>query len=213
MKLLGGGATAQPGASQTNVTDILRATDPDPVGTANKLGNLPSTAPGSLSPFATGFFNPENRATSLTPGARLASQGSNAMNQWASLGGVSGVDPNKLAALQKAKIAAGMSAPPRTNYGEVQQPEVTPSAPPPHVGSWLGSPATGWQLVGPKDATSGGGNLLGTIPPGSTPAAPPNWEEPQPPTKAVGKGRKPRNPFGAPGFGFGVGVGHRAFSY
>lgn len=41
----------------------------------------------------------------LTPEARLASQGNNATNQWAQLGGVEGVDPQKLHEMNQAAMA------------------------------------------------------------------------------------------------------------
>lgn len=162
-------APRQAAAPQGNsIQDIVRATDPDPVGTANKLSNLPSSAPGSLSPFATGFFNPENSAASMSPEARLASQGRSATNQWAALGANSAIDPAKLQQLNQAKVAAGMNsgAPPRNDFGPVQGPDVTVSDWNPQVGSWMGSPATGWELVGPAQPGQGGGNILGSIPMG-----------------------------------------------
>lgn len=161
--LLSGGSARQPQQPQTNILDILRATDPDPVGTNNRLAGLPSYAPGSQSPFATGFFNPENRATSLTPEARLASQGNNAMNQWAQLGGVSGVDPSALATMNAAK-ARPHATPPRTDFGPVPAPPIPPEPATPQVGSWMGGPQTGWELIGPKGPGSGGGFLLDSVP-------------------------------------------------
>lgn len=211
--ILGGGQRqAAPQGGQPNVLDILRATDTDPVGTANKLSGLPSYAPGSQSPFNTGFFSP-----SLTPEARIASQGNSAINQWAQLGGVQGVDAGKVQGLTQQKNQAGAamagSVPPRTDYGEVQQPIPIPVAPPQHVGSWLPAPGGGWELLGPTGPNSGGGNVLSTLPPGSTPAAPPIQEQPLPAAQPVGRGRKPRNPFGQGNFGFSAGGGRGAFGY
>lgn len=213
-RLLGGGGMQQPQPQQGGgILDILRATDPDPVGTANKLSQLPSTAPGSQNPFMSGFFNPENQAASMSPEARLASQGASATNQWAALGGMPGVvDPKVMNPFMQAKQTAGMAAPPRTDYGEVVGPTPIPVAPPPQVGSWMGNVNSGWELLGPSAPGEGGGNVLGMIPPGSTPAAPPIREEVAPPY-AVGKGRKPRNPFGQGNFGFGAGGRRPAFGY
>lgn len=45
--------------------------DKDPVGRYNNRSNLPSNAPGSLSPFATGFFKPKS-GSSANAGAAAA---------------------------------------------------------------------------------------------------------------------------------------------
>lgn len=213
MQLLQGqGQRQQPQVQQPNALDILQATDPDPVGTANKLSSLPSTSPGSQNPFATGFFNSENSAASMSPEARLASQGNSAMSQWAQLGGMPGVDGSKIKGMLGAKAAVAGGAPPRTDVGEIRGPEAIPVAPPPQVGSWMGSPASGWQLLGPTEPGSGGGNILNSLPPGTTPAST-LTEAPMPLVQPIGKGRKPRNPFGGGNFGFGAGGGKPAFGY
>lgn len=167
-QMLGGGAQ-QPQQQQPNVLDILQATDPDPVGTANKLSGLPSYAPGSQSPFNTGFFGP-----SATPEARLASQGSSAQNVWSQLGGMQGVNGQAVADLTGARnqMAASNGAPPRTDVGEVMQPTPIPVAPAPQVGSWMGDVNSGWNLIGPARAGEGGGSLLGSVPSPKTPTMP-----------------------------------------
>lgn len=53
----------------------------DPVAEYNRRSSLPSNAPGSLSPFATGFFGP-GLAEQLTPEQLARSQGATATNQW-----------------------------------------------------------------------------------------------------------------------------------
>lgn len=53
--------------------------------------------PGPSNPFSNGFFN--FGAAQMSPEARMATQGGSAMNQWAQLGGVDGVDPGKLQGL------------------------------------------------------------------------------------------------------------------
>lgn len=162
-----GGGTGSPTPAPAapagfDILGLLKATDPDPVGTANRLSGLPSTAPGSQSPFTTGFFNPENSAASLTPEARLASQGNNAMNQWAQLGGMTGVDPTALAKMNAGAAAVPNAGPPMSGFGAIEPPPVQPTLP--GVGSWLGNPTTGFDLVGPKNPTEGGGFILDSIP-------------------------------------------------
>jgi hypothetical protein len=168
----GGGAAPQPTATP-NILDIIKATEPDPVAAANRAASMPSYMPGSQSPFATGFFNPENRASSMSPEARLASQGNNAVNQWAQLGGNPGVDPFELARLTEAKknVALQSGAPPRTGFGEIPQPEVAPVAAP-QVGSWIPQGGNIFSLIGPKRAGEGGGQVLGQATGGAATAAP-----------------------------------------
>ena len=73
------------------------------------MGGAPVVA--DPSPFDTGFF--KSSAAQLTPEARLASQGNNAMNQWAQLGQVDGVDPQKLRGLN---AQTGFGAPAMPDY-------------------------------------------------------------------------------------------------
>jgi hypothetical protein len=44
-------------APGNNIASLVTALRNDPVGDYNRLSSLPSSAPGSLSPFNTGFFN------------------------------------------------------------------------------------------------------------------------------------------------------------
>jgi hypothetical protein len=93
--------TAPASGGQTDLAGLLQqlTINRDPVGYFNKMSQLPSYIPGSLSPFNTGFFtNPP-----LTPEGRLASQGGSAMTQWGLRGGVQGIDPEVLAQLMKPK--------------------------------------------------------------------------------------------------------------
>lgn len=71
----------------------------DPVGYANKVTSMPSYAPGSQSPFNTGFF--QTGASVMTPAARLASEGRSATAQWGLRGGVQGIDPKALRDLMR----------------------------------------------------------------------------------------------------------------
>lgn len=152
----------QPQGGGFDIASLLKATEPDPVGRGNRLSGLPSYAPGSESPFNTGFFNPENSAASLSPAARAASQGNNAMNQWASLG-FGAIPQGQMQSANAAMAAVPNAGPPMSGFGAIEPPPMAPAGP--QVGSWLGGPATGWELVGPKNPGEGGGSLLGMVPP------------------------------------------------
>lgn len=74
---LGGGAVGGAGAGAPagpNIAGLLKQLqeDKDPVGRYDNRSNLPSNAPGSLSPFATGFFKPKSVAPSANSGAAAA---------------------------------------------------------------------------------------------------------------------------------------------
>lgn len=96
-----GAAATNASAPQIPWHDIISAViNPsalrDPQGYANKVTQLPSYAPGSQSPFNTGFFN-----NTLKPEAALASQGLSATAQWGLRGGVAGIDPHLLRSLMR----------------------------------------------------------------------------------------------------------------
>lgn len=70
----------------------------------------PSTGRSSGNAFDSGFF--KSGASQLTPEALLASQGNNAMNQWAQRGGVQGVNSTELARMNQVRQEQGVYNPP-----------------------------------------------------------------------------------------------------
>jgi hypothetical protein len=90
-----GGQQQQPLIPQFDPAALVKALRYDPVAEHSKLASLPSYAPESQSPFATGYFN-QPSSMGLSPEAVLASQGNTATNQWAQMGGVPNLDPELL---------------------------------------------------------------------------------------------------------------------
>lgn len=87
-----GGLLAAPAAPPFDFNALFSAMRNDPVGDANRAYR--PGQPSAANPFDSGFF--KDSASNMSPEARIASQGRSATNQWAQLGGVPGVDPQKL---------------------------------------------------------------------------------------------------------------------
>lgn len=168
-------------------------------------------------PFGSGFFN--SSAAQMSPEARLASQGNNAMNQWGQQGGLDGI--NQQALIEQNSLAGGQQ---RMNPMMPQDRAMTASAasPQPYKPNpeafqqgWMPQPLTSPQGNAQSDQANFQQNLMLARhplnfqqPPQATfmnPAAP-QQEQPQQPMP------KKRPGFGAtarPGSSFSFGGGMR----
>lgn len=121
----------------------------DPVHDQNSAYNAGVSGPAN--PFSNGFFN--DTAASMSPEARVASQGRSATNQWAQLGGVPGVDPEKLKNIMGGMTpTSGPQATPQETFSDpffMRKQKLGPYTPDNTIGNPTPIPANGMTPFGP----------------------------------------------------------------